>query len=80
MKAVLEEIESGYACFIPDNQSNAVYLKKEDLPKNIKIGQLYDISIDDNGNLDKLKELPKEQERRKARLKRKRKRLKNQNK
>lgn len=78
MKAVLEEIESGYACFIPDNQSDAIYLKEHNLPKNIKVGQLYDISLDDNGNFDTLKELSKEQKERKERLKRKREQLKNQ--
>lgn len=76
MKAVLEEVESGIACFIPDDQNDAIYLNEKDLPKNIKLGQLYDITFNDQGKIEKIKELSKEQLERHERLKNKREQLK----
>lgn len=76
MKAVLEELESGFACFIPDDQSEAIYIEEKNLPKDIKLGQLYDMTFDAQGNIENLKALPEEQNERKERLKNKRDRLK----
>lgn len=76
MKVVLEELESGTACFIPEDKSETIYIQEKDLPRNIKLGQLYDLTFDTQGKIKALKELPKEGNERKERVKNKRERLK----
>lgn len=75
MKMVLEEIEGELARFIPD-KGPLVHVKKDHLPKNYHIGELYEVTIEDE-RVIAIKPLKKETEDRLAKMKQKRSKLLN---
>lgn len=70
MKMVLEEIEGELARFIPD-EGPLIHVKKDCLPENYRIGELYEVTIEDE-QVIVIKPLKKETEERLAKMKQKR--------
>lgn len=75
MKMVLEEIEGELARFIPD-EGPLVLVKKNRLPENYHLGELYEVSIEGE-RVIAIKPLKKETEERLAKMKQKRAKLLN---
>ncbi|WP_407372427.1 hypothetical protein [Carnobacterium sp.] len=75
MKMVLEEIEGELARFIPD-EGPLVHVKKDRLPENYRLGELYEVTIEDE-RIISIKPLKKETEERFAKMKQKRAKLLN---
>lgn len=75
MKMVLEEIEGELARFVPD-EGPLVLVKKNCLPENYHLGELYEVSIEGE-RVIAIKPLKKETEERLAKMKQKRAKLLN---
>ena len=75
MKMMLEEIEGELARFIPD-EGPVVHVKKDSLPENYHIGELYEVTIEDE-RVIAIKPLKKETEEKLAKMKQKRTKLLN---
>ena len=70
MKMVLEEIEGELARFIPD-EGPSVHVKKDRLPENYHIGELYEVTIDGD-RVIAIKHLKEETDERLAKMRQKR--------
>lgn len=63
MRAVVEEIESGMVCFIPDNGEEAIYIETNKVTHSMTIGDVVELVYED-GKLLSLTPLKDEKERR----------------
>lgn len=43
MRAVVEEIENNFVCFVPDNKEEAIYIEKRKLPKSVKVKDVVEL-------------------------------------
>jgi len=64
MKAVFEEINGDLAVFIVDHVQKTYHLPQSKLPKDIEIGDVFEVEIINENQLNLLNELPKERIRR----------------
>ena len=64
MKAVFEEINGDLAVFIVDNIQKIYHLPTAQLPSDIEIGDVFEVEITKDDQLNLLNNLPKERIRR----------------
>jgi len=60
MKAVFEEINGEYAVFIVDNVLKMYHLSASKLPPSTKIGDVFEVEITEDDQLNLLNKLPEE--------------------
>lgn len=64
MRVVFEELNGDTAVFVPDEETKLYHLKKNKLPKDSAVGDVFEAEIKNNGNLKLLKKLPEERKKR----------------
>lgn len=71
MRVSVEEIEEQMICLIPDHKKEAIYVKKEELPQSIRVGDILELEME-QGRIHSVKKLDKEKKKRLETSKKKR--------
>lgn len=75
MKAVFEEINGEMAVFIPDDLPKTYELPVTSLPESARMGDVFEVSVNEEDEIKLGERLPKEREKRERSAKRKREQL-----